>query len=121
MNEHGKSDSPVLPTKPPNKVMADATTAAVVEGRGLAKGNTDSTTRPGRSVGQGVSNGLDRVREVAKRDKHAKFAALPHQVDLDRLWAAYVAINPKAATGVYVGGPRAESWGEPRRPASKSP
>jgi group II intron reverse transcriptase/maturase len=47
-----------------------------------------------------VPNGLDRVREVARRDKEAKFTALLHHVDLNRLRAAYWAINPKAATGV---------------------
>jgi group II intron reverse transcriptase/maturase len=96
MNERGKSDSPVLPAKPPNKAPA----AEVVEERGLAEGNTDDPTRPGRSAGQGVPSGLDRVRQVARRDKDARFTALLHHVDLDRLRAAYVAINPKAATGV---------------------
>ncbi len=98
MNERGKSDNLVVPAKPPNK--AGGPVAEVVEGRGLAKGNTDSSTRPGRSAGQGVPNGLDRVREVARRDKDARFTALLHHVDLARLWAAYVAINPKAAPGV---------------------
>ena len=96
MHEHGKSDSPVVPAKPPNKAVA----AEVVEGRGLAKGNTDSSTRPGHRAGQGAPNELDRVREVARRDKEAKFTALLHHVDLDRLRAAYWALNPKAATGV---------------------
>ena len=98
MKEDGKSDSPVVPAKPPNKA-AGAVTEAVEE-RGLAKGNTDSTTRPGRSARQGVPNGLDRVREVARRDKDAKFTALLHHVDLSRLWRAYVAISPKASPGV---------------------
>jgi group II intron reverse transcriptase/maturase len=40
------------------------------------------------------------VREVAQRDKDARFTALLHHVDLDRLQEAYWAINPKAATGV---------------------
>ena len=65
----------------------------------MAEGNTASSTRPGRSAGQGVPSGLDRVRGVARRDKDARFTALLHHVDLDRLWAAYVAINPKAAPG----------------------
>ena len=46
-----------------------------------------------------MPSGLDRVREVARRDKDARFTALLHHVDLDRLWAAYAAINPKAAPG----------------------
>lgn len=97
MNEHGKSDSPVVPAKPPNKT---ATVAEVVEGRGLAKENTDSTTRSGRSAGSGVPSGLDRVREVARKDKDARFTALLHHVTLARLWKAYEAIRPQAAAGV---------------------
>src|SRR5918993_4322790 len=38
MNERGKSDSPVVPAKPPNKAVYAA--AEVVEERGLAEGNT---------------------------------------------------------------------------------
>jgi RNA-directed DNA polymerase len=98
MHEHGKSDSPVVPAKPPNN--AASAVAEVVEGRGLAEGNTDRPTRPGRSAGQGVPSGLDRVRQVARKDKDARFTALLHHVDLDRLRAAYWALNPKAATGV---------------------
>jgi hypothetical protein len=97
MHGNGKSDSLVVPAKPPNKAVRAV--AEVVEERGLAKGNADSTTRPGRSAGQGVSNGLDRVREVARRDKDARCTAL-HHVDLSRLWRAYVAISPKASPGV---------------------
>jgi RNA-directed DNA polymerase len=96
MNERGKSDSPVVPAKPPNKTSV----AEVVEGRGLAKGNTASTTRPGHRAGSGASSALDRVREVARRDKGTRFTALLHHVDLDRLRAAYWAIRPRAAPGV---------------------
>jgi RNA-directed DNA polymerase len=99
MNERGKSDSPVVPANLSNK----ATTRVVAEAgeeRGLAKGNTADLTRPGPRAGEGVSSGLDRVREVARRDKDARFTALLHHVDLDRLASAYWAINPRAATGV---------------------
>jgi group II intron reverse transcriptase/maturase len=98
MDEHEKSDSPVVPTNSPNK--ATRVAAEVGEERGLAEGNTDSTTRPGHRAGSDVPNGLDRVREAARRDKEARFTALLHHVDLDRLWAAFVAINPLAAPGV---------------------
>ncbi len=99
MNDHGKSDGPVLPAKPPNKpaVMAGA---EVVEGRGPAKGNTGSEARPGRSAGLGVSQELDRVRQAARRDKEARFTALLHHVTVDRLRVAYRAISPNAAPGV---------------------
>jgi group II intron reverse transcriptase/maturase len=71
-----------------------------VEERGLAKGNTASKTRPGRSAGLGVSSALDRVRQVAEQDRDARFTALLHHVDVDRLRAAFRALNPRAATGV---------------------
>src|ERR1700674_3193443 len=98
MHERGKSDSPVVPAKPPNKTGQPV--AEAVEERGLAEGNTDDPTRPGRSAGPGVSSGLDRVREVARGDKDARFTALLHHVDLNRLRAAYWAIRPQAAPGV---------------------
>ncbi|MCA1707545.1 MAG: group II intron reverse transcriptase/maturase [Actinobacteria bacterium] len=96
MNEHGKSDSPVVPAKPPNKALA----AEVVEGRGLAKGNTADSTRPGHRAGLDAPIGLDRVREVARKDKEVRFTALLHHVDLSRLRAAYWGLNPRAAVGV---------------------
>jgi RNA-directed DNA polymerase len=97
MHGHGKSDRPVVPAKPPNKAASAA--AEVVEGRGLGKGNADSKTRPGHSAGVSAPSALDRVRRVARQDKDVRFTALLHHVDLDRLRAAYWALNPKAATG----------------------
>src|SRR5664279_4014573 len=98
MNDHGKSDLPVVPAKPPNNAGLPA--AEAVEERGRTKGNTASKTRPGHSAGSGAPNALDRVRQVARRDKEARFTALLHHVDADRLRAAYRAISPKAAAGV---------------------
>jgi RNA-directed DNA polymerase len=96
MNERGKSDRLVVPANPPNK----ATAAEVGEGRGRAKGNTASKPHPGHSAGSDASSALDRVREVARRDKEARFTALLHHATLGRLRAAYWAISPKAAPGV---------------------
>ncbi len=86
------------PANPPNNVGRPA--AEAVEGRGLAKGNAASKTRPGHRAGQGAPNALDRVRQAARRDREARFTALLHHVDVDRLRAAYRGINPKAAAGV---------------------
>src|SRR5215213_4818836 len=108
MDERGKSDNLVVPAKPPNK--AGGPVAEAVEERGLAKGNTDDPTRPGRSAGHGVPSGLDRVREVARKDKEARFTALLHHVDRDRLRAAYWAIRPTAAPGVD--GVTGEAYGQ---------
>ena len=94
----GKSDGPVVPANLPNKT-AQAV-AETGEGRGPAKGNTASKTPPGHSAGSEASNALERVREVARRDKDARFTALLHHVSLTLLWRSYWAINPKAAPGV---------------------
>ena len=98
MNEGGKSDDSVVPAKPPNKAASAA--AEVVEGRESAKGNTAGKTRPGHRAGSDAPSALDRVRQVARQDKEARFTTLLHHVDLDRLRAAYRAIRPKAAPGV---------------------
>src|SRR3954454_24286998 len=98
MNERGKSDMPVVPANSPNKVASAA--AEVGEERGMAKGNTTSKTRSGHRAGQGAPSALGRVRHAAREDKEARFTALMHHVDLDRLRAAYWAIRPAAAPGV---------------------
>jgi len=98
MDDRRKSDGPVVPAKPPNNAGRPA--AEVVEERGPAKGNATSETRPGRSAGLSVSSDLDRVRQVARKDKDARFTALLHHLTIDRLEAAYRAIAPGAAPGV---------------------
>jgi RNA-directed DNA polymerase len=98
MNGPGQSDRSVVPANPPNKAVRAVAEAG--EERERAKGNTAGETRPGRSAGSGVSSDLDRVREVARRDKDARFTALLHHVTLGRLRWAYQAIRPKAAPGV---------------------
>jgi RNA-directed DNA polymerase len=96
MNGHGQSDRSVVPANLPNKAVA----AEAGEEMERAKGNTASGTRPGRSAGPGVSSELDRGRQVAVRQKEARFTALLHHVTLSRLRWAYGAISPKAAPGV---------------------
>jgi RNA-directed DNA polymerase len=98
MHGRGKSDDPVVPAKLPNNAQGGA--AEVVEGRGSAEGNAASETRSGPRAGQSALSELDRVRRVAATDREARFTALLHHVDVDRLRAAYRAIRPKAAPGV---------------------
>ena len=62
-------------------------------------GNTGGETRPGRSAGPGVSSGLDRVREVARKDKDARFTALLHHVSFHRLVLAFDGLKKDAAPG----------------------
>ena len=98
MDDRGKSDGPVVPAKLPNNALVGV--AEAVEGRGSPEGNAASATRSGLSAGQSAPCGLDRVRQVAQKDKEVRFTALLHHVDVDRLRAAYWAIRPKAAPGV---------------------
>ena len=98
MHDHGKSDDLVVPAKLPNEPGLPG--EEVVEGRGSAEGNTASQTRPGLSAGLGVSSDLARVRRVAREDRKVRFTALGHHVSVDRLRAAYGALEPKAAAGV---------------------
>jgi RNA-directed DNA polymerase len=96
MNGHGQSDRFVVPANLPDKASA----AEAGEGRERAKGNTDGKTRPGRSAGSGVSGALDRVRQVARGNKEARFTALLHHVSEYRLHLAFDELNPRAAPGV---------------------
>ena len=96
MNGYGQSDRFVVPANPLNKAAA----AEAGEERERTKGNTAGETRPGRSAGPSVSSELDRVRQVARRDKEARFTALLHHVSLERLVLAYWDLSPKAAPGV---------------------
>ena len=98
MNDHGKSDSRVVPAKRANKAGQPA--AEPVEERRLAEGNADQQNAVRTQSRDDASSALDRVRRVARKDKEARFTALLHHVDLARLWAAYAAISPKAAPGV---------------------
>jgi hypothetical protein len=85
-------------TRPPNNAAQAA--AEVVEGRGLREGNAAGKPRPGPRAGASGPSALDRVRRIAVKDKGARFTALLHHVDVDRLREAYRALNPRAATGV---------------------
>src|SRR5207247_976617 len=96
MNGHGQSDRFVVPANPPDKAAA----AEAGEERERAVGNMAGETRPGRSAGPGVSSDLGRVRQVAAREKEARFTALLHHVSLPRLMLAFEDLNPRAAPGV---------------------
>ena len=105
MHGRGKSDRPVVPTKPPNQVARAA--AEAVEGRGVAEGN--SLERNVRRTQSRVSarSALERVRQAASRDRQQRFTALLHQdYDIERLRAAYRGIKRDAAAGVD-----GETWG----------
>ena len=109
MNDRRESDGRVVPAKPANK--AEESAAELVEGRRLDKGNTDQqNARRTQSRDVSASSALDRVRQVAVKDRNARFTALLHHVDVDRLRGAYRALSPRAAAGVD--GETWESYGQ---------
>jgi group II intron reverse transcriptase/maturase len=98
MNGQGKSDRPMVPTKSLNKTEKSAAEAA--EGRGLTKGNVGEQNALRTQSRAGAPSALTRVREVARRDKKARFTALLHHVTVDLLRAAFKALRRDAAPGV---------------------
>src|SRR6266481_4839410 len=98
-NGSGKSDSPVVPEKSPNK--AGRPVAEGMEGRGLAKGNRpqqNASRTPSRS---GALSALERVRQAAKGDRKLRFTALLHHIyNLETLRLAYFSLKREAAAGV---------------------
>lgn len=99
MHGRGKSDSPIVPGKPPNKAGSPA--AEAVEGRGLAKGNPSEQNASRTPSRTDARSALERVRQTAERDKGQRFTALLHHVyAIERLEAAYRGLNPKASPGI---------------------
>ena len=77
-------------------------TAEVMEGRGVAKGNSFQHT-VSRTQGRtyDTPSALERVRLAAQRDRRQRFTALLHHVvSVDRLRAAYGALRRAAAAGL---------------------
>ena len=105
MNDSGKSDRPVVPTKRPNKASDEVRQASrrdsaeAVEGRGLAKGNTNRQNALRAQDREGAPSALDRVRQVARKDRKVRFTTLFHHVTIDRLRQAFQGLNPKASAG----------------------
>jgi RNA-directed DNA polymerase len=99
MNEDGKSDSPIVPKKPPNKACKQV--AEVVEGRGLAKGNL-LKCNVSRTQGRiDAHSSLKRVRRAAMKDRKQRFTALFHHVyDVNGLREAYYKVKRDAAPGI---------------------
>jgi RNA-directed DNA polymerase len=98
-NDAGKSDSSVLPGKPPNKAGQSAT--EVVEGRGLAKGNPSESNTHRTQSRDNVPSALERIRQAARKDRKQRFTSLLHHVyDVDRLRLAYLATKRDAAAGI---------------------
>ena len=104
MNEHGKSDRPIVPEKSPNKagpIASGQPAAEGMEGRGLAKGNLRQQNASRTQSRTGAPSALERVRQAAKKDRKLRFTALLHHIyDLETLRRAYFSLKREAAPGV---------------------
>jgi group II intron reverse transcriptase/maturase len=98
VNAEEKSDTPILPLKPPNK---GAEPAEVVEGRGVVKGNTNRVPAPRtQSRTSRASKGLEGVREAARRDRRLRFTALLHHITPELLRESFYTLKRQASVGV---------------------
>ena len=104
MNSDGESDGSVVSMKPTNKVWKSQWVfpeAELGERRDPIKRNTaiSGTSRTQSRISE-VSPRLERVREIALRDKKMKFTALLHHLDENSLLRAFRRLEPKASPGV---------------------
>ena len=99
MNEHGKSDKPMVPEKSSNK--AGMSAAEGMEGRGLVEGSLRQQNAFRTQSRVDVHSALERVRAVARKDKDTRFTALFHYVcDSKMLEWAFFRLKKEAAPGV---------------------
>src|SRR6267154_2660151 len=98
MNGGGESYSGVVLAKHPNKTGRPE--AEGVEGRPLTKENADQPDPCRTQSRESGTNGLERVREAAKRDGKLQFTALLHHVTIELLRDSYLQLKKKAAAGV---------------------
>lgn len=98
MDDLEKSEAPTVATKLTNK--ADGAAAESVERRGATKGNALQTTTRRTQSRESVSPGLDRVRDLARKDRKVRFTALLHHLTIDLLRSSYLGLKRDAAPGV---------------------
>src|SRR6266851_2668599 len=98
MHGRGKSDEAIVALKRANQV-AQAVREPV-ERRAEAKGNAGQTSTHQTQSRESVTQGLERIREVAKAKEKERFTALFHHLSLEHLEMAFFELEEKAAAGV---------------------
>jgi len=93
-----ESDFGVVPMNQPNK--SGQPLAEAGEGRPGIKENIAQSNTPPTQSGASVSQGLNGVRQRARKQKQEKFTALLHHLTVDLLRESYFALQRKAAPGV---------------------
>jgi RNA-directed DNA polymerase len=108
MNGHEKSHECVVPTKPGNKT-AQAEADSVEGRRSTAENPNQRNANRAQNRGNAPS-GLERVREVARKDKTTRFTTLLHHITPKMLEHAYRGLKRNAAAGID--GTRWKDYGE---------
>src|SRR3982750_3177882 len=98
MHGREKSDLAMGATKPAKN--DGRPSAESVERRAGAEGNAGQDRTRRAQDRESVSQGLDRVRHVARARKKERFTALLHHVTPDLLRTAFFALKRQAAPGV---------------------
>jgi RNA-directed DNA polymerase len=98
VNVQEKSDCAVVPVNRPNK--EGQPLAEVGEGRAQTEENIGQSRMSPTQCGNGMSLGLDGVRQAASVRKQERFTALLHHVTLNLLRDSFFALKRQAAPGV---------------------
>ena len=111
MHELEKSDLSIVAMKPTNKT--ESSEAESTERREGAKGNAGGQRIRRTQSRESMSQGLDRVRKVAKQKKKEQFTALLHHLTIECLTEAFSSLKREAAPGVegdYMGRDTSRTW-----------
>src|SRR3981189_2103090 len=98
MHEREKSDPAVVAVKPVNA--AERSAAESVEPRPGAEGNASQHSTDRAQKRATVSQGLERIRQVARQRTEEKFTTLLHHISTDHLEQAFLELKEDAAPGV---------------------
>jgi RNA-directed DNA polymerase len=98
MHAGGESDERVVPTKRSNN--EEQSWAESVEGSRSTKGNTEQTYIRRTQGRESMSQGLEGVRKVARKDKKQKFTTLLHHVTIELLRDSFRSLKRKVVPGV---------------------
>src|ERR1700686_385317 len=98
MHEREKSGLAIVAVKPTNK--AERFAAEPVEPRAGAEGNVGQRSMDRAQNRVTVSQGLERIRQVARQRTKEKFTTLLHHISMDHLEQAFLELKEDAAAGV---------------------
>src|SRR5436190_5146667 len=98
MHEGEKSDPAIVAVKPVNA--AERSAAESVEPRAGTEGNASQHSTGRAQKRATVSQGLERIRQVARQRTKEKFTTLLHHISIDHLEQAFLELKEDAAPGV---------------------